>query len=395
MSIPPDHTSRGHFEAGPSSLLRVLLCRASVQRSRGIEDLSTAAADRGERLHQLLEICLRNRRNPDDYPIDGEWAIYTPDDREAVAKVVDYVRDFLVEYPGELLVEHYVDLGHYFPGMAGTADIIIVSGRTIIVIDAKFGRVPVDATTPQLKAYGVGAVDELSMLEFDEVILAVAQPEGDNFTEIRTTPAALHAWANDVMVPGLREAFGPAPVATPTVKGCEYCRARAVCPERKAAHYDALLALDAFDPEVEVIRISVEALAAMVPYFELAKKYMGDVEAHLMREKLAGREVPGYKLIEGVSRRKWADPVVAVRELAAELMAKRPELDTAAALDAVSVRAPVNIGTAEKLIGKGSPVFQRVTVKPAGRPALVPESDKRPAYLPREALFDALDSLDQ
>ena len=187
------------------------------------------AAEHGKRLHTLLEICLKNRTTPGDYPTDGEWAVYSADDRDAVEEVVRHVRDLLDEFPGELLVEVDVDLTDYFPGLIGRVDAAIVSGKTLIVIDGKFGRVPVSAETAQLKAYALGLLDAYAYLSFDQIICIIAQPFAITSTRHATRRMNSLLWAARLMVPALKEAYGPAPRFNPTPDACKYCRARAVC----------------------------------------------------------------------------------------------------------------------------------------------------------------------
>lgn len=381
-----------HFEAGPSALSRVIACPASVIASRGLLDPHTTAASHGVGLHSLLEICLKTRKAPSDFPADGEWVVYTEEDRAAVSAAIEYVRDLQDQYPGNLLVEVSVDLTIHWPGMFGKVDVAIIAGRTLIVIDAKFGRIKVDATTPQLKAYALGLLDAFDYLDFDTVICAIAQPFIEHFDEVHYTPAELSLWAVEVMVPALSEAFGPSPRFNPDPDACRFCRARALCVVRKTVHYDAVAAALKGAPDVALL--SPDEVGALLREFDKFEPFISDVKSHAIRELCAGRPIPGHKLIEGRSVRKWANPASTPAELAAALREKRPDLALTTALALVTTTAPINLTAAEKLIGKSNSVFQRLTVKPQGRPTLAPESDSRPAYLPGAAVIDALDAIE-
>lgn len=381
-----------HFEAGPSRLDRVIACPGSVVASRGLDEGPMRAAEHGKRLHTLLEICLKNRTTAADYPSDGEWAVYSDEDRDAVAAVVRAVLDWLDTHPGELLVEVDVDLSDYFTGLFGRVDGAIISNKTLIVLDAKFGRHVVSATTAQLKAYALGLLAAYSYLSFDEVICVIAQPFAHHFDAVRTTPAALETWATEVMVPALAEAFGPAPRFNPSLEACRFCKARAVCAVRKAAHYDGVAA--ALDDAPEVALLSRAEIAELLPRFDAFEAYLNDVRDFATRELLAGRPIAGYKLVEGRAIRKWANPATAVGGLREAVLQKRPELDVEAAESLVRQVAPITITAAEKLLGRGHPCFASLTVKPQGRPTLAPESDSRPHYAPAEAVADALDAVD-
>jgi hypothetical protein len=381
-----------HFEAGPSKLDRVIACPGSVVASRGIEEGPMLAAEHGKRLHTLLEICLKNRTIPADYPTDGDWAVYSADDRDAVEDVVKHVRDLLDEFPGELLVEVDVDLSDYFPGLIGRIDVAIVSGTTLIVIDGKFGRVPVSAETAQLKAYAIGLLEAYAYLSFDQILCIIAQPFAHHFDETRYSPEELLLWAQGVMIPALKEAYGPAPRFNPTLDACKYCRARAVCAVRKAIHYDAVAA--ALNDAPEVSLLSIGEIAELLPRFDNFEAYMNDVRDVATRELLAGRPVNGFKIVEGRSVRKWADPNVALDGLTEALIRKRPEIAASEAVTLVTVKAPITITAAEKLLGRGNPCFASLTVKPQGKPTLAPESDVRPLFAATAAVADALDAVD-
>jgi len=381
-----------HFEAGPSKLDRVIACPGSVVASRGIDEGPMLAAEHGKQLHTLLETCLKNRTTPADYPTDGDWAVYSDDDREAVAEVVRHVRELLDEFPGELLVEVDVDLSDYFPGLIGRVDVAIVSGKTLIVIDGKFGRVPVSAETAQLKAYALGLLDAYSYLSFEQVIGIISQPLAHHYDETRYAPDELELWARGIMVPALKEAFGPAPRFNPAPEACRYCRARAVCAVRKAAHYDAIAA--ALDDAPEVALLSNAEIAEMLPRFDNFEAYMNDVREYATRELLAGRPITGYKIVEGRSIRKWLSSEAAIAGLLEALRSKRPELPPADAATLVTATSPITITAAEKLLGRGNPCFASLTVKPQGRPTLAPESDARPPYAPSGAVSEALDAVD-
>lgn len=381
-----------HFEAGPSKLDRVIACPGSVAASRGMDEGPMPAAEHGKRLHTFLEVCLKERSTPADFPFKLGWEVYSDEDREAVSAVVEQVREWLNEFPGELLIEADVDLSAYFPGLIGRVDVAIVSNTTLIVIDAKFGRHVVPATTAQLKAYALGLLAAYSYLSFDEVICVIAQPLAQHFDEVRTTPGALEAWATEVMVPALQEAFGPAPRFNPSLEACRFCRARAVCAVRKAAHFDGVAA--ALDEAPEVSLLSRTEIAELLARFDCFESYLNDVRDFATCELLAGRPIPGYKLVEGRAIRKWANPSVAISGLRDAVLQKRPELDAAAAAALVTLTAPITITAAEKLLGRGNPCFATLTVRPPGRPTLAPESDSRPQYAPSEAVADALDAVD-
>ena len=386
-----DDVKPAHAEGGPSKATQLMLCPGSIQKSRGLPNPSTAASDRGTRLHSFLEVCLIAKRSPFDFPVDGEWAVYSAEERADVFAVYEYVRNLLIDYPGELATELRLDLGHYWAGMFGALDVVIVYGRTVFVIDAKFGRHPVPATTPQLKIYGLGVLRLYDYLEFDEVTCVVAQPAIGRFEDVTYTPAELETWARTEWVPALELAFGPNPPVNPSPEACKFCPARAICVERKAADFDGVAAaLDAAPIAGLLTPAEVGTLLKNVDRFE---SYLGDLKEYAMRELVAGREIPGQKLVEGRAVRKWVGETV-MAELARAFLERNPEGDLVEATRAVSVTTPITITAAEKLLGKKNPVFATLTTKPQGQPSLAPESDPRPPFIPNADVLDALDNVE-
>jgi hypothetical protein len=81
-----------------------------------------------------------------------------------------------------------------------------------------------------------------------------------------------------------------------------------------------------------------------------------------------GQNVPGYKLVEGKSNRQWRDEEDAKAALGEELK-----------VTDIFTKKLISPAQAEKKLGKGHQVVTQHSIKPEGKPALAPLSDKRPA----------------
>ena len=84
----------------------------------------------------------------------------------------------------------------------------------------------------------------------------------------------------------------------------------------------------------------------------------------MLEMAMEGETIRGHKLVEGRSVRRWTDN-------AAEVLAEAVE-DS----EKLYEKKLLGIGAIEKLVGKK--LVNEVTTKPAGKPALVPSTDKRP-----------------
>lgn len=97
------------------------------------------------------------------------------------------------------------------------------------------------------------------------------------------------------------------------------------------------------------------------------------METYALSAVLEGKEVKGWKAVEGRSTRCWNGDTDAVIQRLAAL--NYPE-------DIAFERKMLTAPQLEKVIGKTDFTnnFSDLVIKTKGKPTLAPESDKRPAY---------------
>ena len=97
------------------------------------------------------------------------------------------------------------------------------------------------------------------------------------------------------------------------------------------------------------------------------------MEDYALQQALAGTDYPGYKIVEGRSVRKITDDKAVIA-----LLEKEGYDNT----EFMKPAALCGIGDLEKLVGKKrlAALCADYITKPAGKPTLVTEDDKRPAY---------------
>lgn len=160
--------------------------------------------------------------------------------------------------------------------------------------------------------------------------------------------------------------------------GCTFCKAKAECPALR--NHVVQLAFEEFSgEEVEVrpvSRLTGADIAEILPHVQLIQGWLKAVESKAISEIDAGREVPGYKLVEGRSQRQWGSEELVEKELLEVLELSGTPLDQAYTK---KLLGPAGV---EKLLGKKHPLLAEHVVKPAGKPTLVVESDKRPPLPP-------------
>lgn len=100
-------------------------------------------------------------------------------------------------------------------------------------------------------------------------------------------------------------------------------------------------------------------------------KWVSDLKEYALSACLEGKEIPGWKAVEGRKTRAWDDLDAAFTDI------------TAAGIDEAMLyeRKPLTLAATEKLLGKGKfteIAGSHVTVS-TGKPTLAPESDNREA----------------
>jgi hypothetical protein len=266
----------------------------------------------------------------------------------------------------ELMIEQRVDFSQWVPEGFGTSDAIIISDDTIEVIDLKYGKgVRVDAEgNSQMRLYALGAYALFSDLyDFDKVRMTIVQPRLDHVSTEELTVQQLLEWAKVYVVPAAELA---AKDDAPTSAGdwCRWCPARAICRTRaeanlELARYDFKRG-DLLDPD---------EIAEILGKVDELTKWASDIQGYALQQAMDGTHYDGWKVVEGRSNRKYKDEL-----LVAEALHKEGYKDAV-----LYTRKLLGITDMEKLVGKKklAEICKDLIEKPAGKPTLVPESDKR------------------
>lgn len=282
---------------------------------------------------------------------------------------VDLIRERMALYPNsQLLLEQRLDTG--VPSSWGTSDAVIVSPFHVEIIDFKYGSgvfVPA-ARNPQLRMYGLGALDTYGDILGDTEIvrITVHQPRLHHVETEEISPDDLRAWRTDVAIPAAELALGDDAPFGPSEDACRWCPASGLCKAQLESVFDT-----DFDQDPDLLTpedmsealARVKAIRAWLVAFE---------EAALNTAYSEGKEIPGYKVVLSGGRRSVTDPEGALEALAYAGYER----------DKVSTTKIIGIGALEKLLGDDFHIVEDYVKKSEGRPSLVPESDKRKAIDP-------------
>ena len=367
-----------HARLSASSAFRWINCPGSVALSDQCPTpASSSYADEGTLAHAIGELKLRyvndeiskRQLNAKMKPLlQSEY--YCGEMEEATGYYADAVIEAL-EAAGEdaeLMIEQQFSLDRWVPEGFGTSDAVVIGGGVIQVIDLKYGKgIKVYArNNPQLRLYGLGAANLFdSLYDFDTVRMTIIQPRLDHISTEELPLSELLAWAEDDVKPRAQMAMDGTDY-TAVGDWCRFCPAKAVC--RKRAEYNLSIAKDDFrNPPL----LSDEEIGEVLRRADELQHWVKDVGDYALEQALAGKQYDGWKLVEGRSVRKYADDLKVAEAL------KAAGYDEAMLYE----RKLYGISAMEKIVGKKrlTETLGDLIVKPAGKPVLVPESDKREA----------------
>jgi len=370
-----------HAILGPSSAKRWLTCTPSAALEATFPPSTSRYAEEGTLAHKIAELMLRKHffiMKPSAYKLalgqlqkdelfETEMMGYVEGYVEEIKAAMVEARNFCAD--PKIFLERRLDFSEYVPDGWGTGDVIIIADGQMQVIDLKYGKgVAVDAVdNPQCRLYGLGAVLEyLPLYDIKTVKMTIIQPRLDAISSEIMEVDALLDWAETYVKPRAELAASGQGQFVPG-DHCLFCRAKATC----SARANTALAVQDFT-DTPLPLLMPEDFAEILPKLKILEKWSEALQAHALKLVLTeGLKIPGYKVVEGTSRRKITDEAA----LATKLIA------SGYAPDAIYSKPELRgLGDLEKLIGKK--VFPELAgdllIKPPGKPTLVPVDDKRP-----------------
>ena len=183
----------------------------------------------------------------------------------------------------------------------------------------------------------------------------------------------LNKWADDIVRPAAKAAFTGEGSTFKQGSWCRFCPIKATCRER-AGDYTPIED-DFKDVTTQEYRspdtLSDDEVGHILERLGSIKNYITDVEEYVFAKILGGEPVTGWKIVEGRSIRVFNDMDGAFEAV------KKEGFDEALLYE----RKPLSLSALEKLVGKKrfNEICGSYIDKPAGKPTLAPESDKRPA----------------
>lgn len=372
-----------HARLSASGADRWARCPGSVKAEENHIDKGSDFAAEGTTAHALADYCLSNG------VVAAPCVGMTFEGRQVDAEMCEYVQqyvDYVCSFSGEHFYEQRVDFSPWVPEGFGTSDCIVIDAKNKLlrVIDLKYGKgVRVDAENNyQAQLYALGAINDMGfLLEVERVNIAIVQPRLDHISEWEIPVSDLMSFAEHIKARAQLACKDDAD-RVPGEKQCQWCKAKATCP----ALYDLTqkTLMQSFDviqidtlPKAECL--TDQQLKLALDSRKLIESWLSAVEQYATEQILDGKQLAGYKLVEGRSVRQWVDEQQAQMALAERFDESE-----------IYKKSFISVAQAEKLLGKKqAALLDSLVTKPQGKPTLAPESDKRAPIGANISDFDA------
>lgn len=376
--------AKKHALLGASSSARWLVCTPSARLEAMFPDEQSPYAAEGTIAHDLAESILRHKLEGKKAPKLDD---YSTEMVEAVNRYVDICEEKVNEArarssDAEAMIEARLDFSRWVPEGFGTGDMVIVADGILEVIDLKYGKgVPVSAIeNTQMRLYALGAYDINEFLyDVKSVRMTIVQPRLDSVSTDEMALEDLLDWGEEIK-PIAQRAFRGEGECTPC-DYCNFCKARHTC---RALADTCLTAFYKDGGKLNQLLTDSE-VSDILAMKDLITKWIKGVYDFAYEKALSGeKQWPGYKLVEGTSRRTITDPDAAAKTLLDNGYKEE---------DIFKPRELEGITNLQKVLGKKgvTEYLEAFIDKPEGKPTLVPDSDKRPAINTVETMMNEFD----
>lgn len=364
-----------HAYLSASASHRWLACPPSAKLCANILDQASEYAQQGTDCHELCAYLVekalgREVIDPTENLTyyDAEMQNCAEEYRNYVLEQIEAAKEFCKD--PQVMIEQRLDFSRWVENGFGTGDCVIVADEVLQIIDYKHGLgVLVSAGddehggNSQMMCYALGALEVFGdIYDINQIKMTIFQPRRDNISTYTISKEDLLKWADEVLAPTAQLAY----VGEGEFKAgdhCTFCKVKATC--RKRAEYN--LELAKYDFEMPATLDNTE-IAAILEKVDEMISWGNDIKEYALQQAQSGVLFEGWKVVEGRSNRKYTDETAVAAAVAD------------AGFDPYEKKL-LGVTAMSTLLGKKKfeELLGALIYKPPGKPALVPESDKRPA----------------
>jgi phage protein len=384
-----NHSERAHAVLSASGAEKWLNCPPSARLEESYPDTSSPYAKEGTLAHEIAEFKARNyfietlpkRTFTSKLNKFKKDELYQNEMDEYTENYLEYVKEVAMRYPSKpyIALEKKIDFSKYVPDGYGTCDCIMIHGNDMHIIDFKYGKgVPVSAeNNSQLMLYALGALEAYCMLyQIETVHLSIFQPRIDNISCFEISAANLLSWAIEEVEPKAKLAYdgiGDFKAG----EHCRFCKAQAQC----RAKAESIISV--FPIKEEPALLTDDEIGLILAKAKELVSWSNAVEDYALNAILSGKEIQGWKAVEGRSVRVFSDADKAFEKI---VESGTPE-------EMLYERKPLSLSQIEKLLGKKEfeSIVSSFVIKPQGKPTLAPSDDKRPVFNKADVFENIID----
>lgn len=364
-----------HAYLSASASHRWLACPPSAKLCASIPDQASEYAQQGTDCHELCAYLVekalgRDVSDPSESLTyyDAEMQNCAEEYRNYVLEQIEAAKEFCKD--PQVMIEQRLDFSRWVENGFGTGDCVIVADEVLQIIDYKHGLGVLVSTgddehggNSQMMCYALGALEVFGdIYDINQIKMTIFQPRRENISTYTISRDNLLKWADEVLAPTAQLAY----VGEGEFKAgdhCTFCKVKATC--RKRAEYN--LELAKYDFEMPATLDDTE-IAAILEKVDEMISWGNDIKEYALQQAQSGVHFEGWKVVEGRSNRKYTDETAVATAVAD------------AGFDPYEKKL-LGVTAMSTLLGKKKfeELLGGLIYKPPGKPALVPESDKRPA----------------
>lgn len=369
-----------HALLSASGSKRWLSCPPSAQLEQQFPEEKSEYAAEGTFAHALAELHLSQYLGHITKQAFNKGLKMLSTDSWYTQEMLDHVQtylDIVIERINEakarsgdavVLIEQKLDYSPWVADGFGTGDVVVIADEVLEIMDLKYGKgVPVSAVgNTQMRLYALGALNQFGCLyDISTVRMTIIQPRLDSVSTDEISAEELLKWGDETVKPIAKMAYA-GEGEFKAGDHCQFCRARYTCRERAKANLE-LAKYEFRDPPL----LTDDEIGDILAKAEALQKWAADVQAYALDQaENHGKKWPGWKLVEGRSTRKYSDVEAVAQAL----------INAGFEESVIYERSLLGITAMEKVVGKKkfSELLGDLVIKPAGKPVLVPLTDKRP-----------------